>query len=96
MRLGGDRDDGIAAHERREDPRDEAGGARTATTPVGSGTVKLKYGPATGFEPPSTSDSLSAQPAYQTTRSTAELTSASLPVNSANRALRLSIISASR
>ena len=25
-------------------------GARIATTPVGSGTVKLKYGPATGFE----------------------------------------------
>ena len=25
-----------------------------STTPVGSGTVKLKYGPATGFEPPST------------------------------------------
>ncbi len=47
-----------------------------ATTPVGSGTVKLKYGPATGFEPPSTWGSLSVQPAYQTTRSMAASTSA--------------------
>src|SRR6266550_4095747 len=44
-------------------------GASTATTPVGSGTVKLKYGPATGFEEPITCASLSAQPAYQTRRS---------------------------
>ena len=44
-------------------------GAITATTPVGSGSVKLKYGPATGFDEPSTCASLSAQPAYQTTRS---------------------------
>ena len=50
-------------------------GAITATTPVGSGTVKLKYGPATGLEPPSTWASLSAQPAYQTTRSIARATS---------------------
>ena len=40
-------------------------GARIATTPVGSGTVKSKYGPETEFEPPSTCASLSAQPAYQ-------------------------------
>src|SRR3954454_16414706 len=33
-------------------------GASTATTPVGSGTVKLKYGPATGFDEPSTCASL--------------------------------------
>src|SRR5919197_3963031 len=44
-------------------------GATIPTTPVGSGTVKLKYGPATGFAEPSTCASLSAQPAYQTTRS---------------------------
>ena len=50
-------------------------GASTATTPVGSGTVKLKYGPATGFELPSTCASLSAHPAYQTTRSIATSTS---------------------
>src|SRR5688500_12040098 len=50
-------------------------GASTPTTPVGSGTVKLKYGPATGLEPPSTCGSLSAQPAYQTTRSVAASTS---------------------
>src|SRR2546422_11282861 len=44
-------------------------GASTPTTPVGSGTVKLKYGPPTGFDEPSTWASLSAQPAYQTKRS---------------------------
>ena len=60
----------------RRAPRAPArSGATTATTPVGSGTVKLKYGPATGFEPPSTCGSLSAQPAYQTTRSIARSTS---------------------
>src|SRR5919202_5457265 len=59
-------------------------GARTPTTPVGSGTVKLKYGPATGLADPSTCASLSAHPAYQTTRSTAAFTSASSPVSSAN------------
>src|SRR5581483_5534336 len=50
-------------------------GATTPTTPVGSGTVKLKYGPATGFAEPSTCASLSAQPAYQTSRSTVRSTS---------------------
>src|SRR5262249_48889751 len=49
-------------------PSGGSDGARSATTPVGSGIVKLKYGPATGFAPPSTCDSLSAHPAYQTTR----------------------------
>ena len=41
---------------RRETRPPSAGssGARMATTPVGSGTEKLKYGPATGFEEPST------------------------------------------
>src|SRR4051812_29771819 len=46
-------------------------GARTATTPVGSGVERLKYGPETGFALPTTWVSLSAQPAYQTSRSTA-------------------------
>src|SRR5919201_3074405 len=55
---------------------DGSSGARTATTPVGSGTVKLKYGPATGFELPSTCASLSAHPAYQTKRSIERSTSA--------------------
>src|SRR5215210_5899176 len=50
-------------------------GAITPTTPVGSGKEKLKYGPATGFEEPRTWASLSAQPEYQTTRSTAASTS---------------------
>src|SRR5579884_3833073 len=71
-------------------------GASTATTPVGSGTVKLKYGPATGFEPPSTCGSLSAQPAYQTIRSIARSTSSRPVLSSANSATRASTISASR
>src|SRR5207247_6798485 len=71
-------------------------GARMATTPVGSGTVKLKYGPATGFEPPSTWASLSAQPAYQTTRSTAASTSLRPEQTAARSSARASIISASR
>src|SRR5205823_9389855 len=71
-------------------------GASTATTPVGSGRVKLKYGPATGFEPPSTCVSLSAQPAYQTMRSIARSTSSAPEQSSASSAWRASIISASR
>src|ERR687887_73557 len=71
-------------------------GQRTATTPVGSGTVKLKYGPATGFEEPSTWASLSVQPAYQTTRSIACSTSASPEQRSASSAARASTISARR
>src|SRR5213075_1798013 len=57
-------------------------GATTATTPVGSGIVKLKYGPATGFDEPITCATLSANPAYQTQRSIAFSTSA-LPEQSA-------------
>ena len=71
-------------------------GATTPTTPVGSGTVKLKYGPATGFDEPSTCASLSAHPAYQTHESIAASTSASSPVSSTNCALRPSMISATR
>ena len=71
-------------------------GAITATTPVGSGIVKLKYGPATGFVPPSTCDSLSANPAYQTHRSIARSTSSGPLQSSANSAARASIISATR
>src|SRR5919201_913112 len=59
-------------------------GAISPTTPVGSGTVKLKYGPATGFDEPITCASLSAQPAYQTQRSIAVSTSASPEESSAN------------
>ena len=73
-----------------------SGGARIPTTPVGSGTVKLKYGPATGFDEPSTCASLSAQPAYQTTRSIERSTSFGPEQNSANSARRASIISATR
>src|SRR5215467_288263 len=47
----------------------DSAGARTATTPVGSGTLKLKYGPATGLDAPATCATLSAQPAYQIHRS---------------------------
>ena len=52
-------------------------GARTATTPVGSGAVMSKYGPATGLRPPSTWAILSDHPAYQTQRSIACDTSVS-------------------
>src|SRR6185437_10512962 len=52
-------------------------GASTATTPVGSGSEKLKYGPATGLDEPRTWAILSAQPAYQTQRSMAASTNAS-------------------
>src|ERR1700748_1700867 len=55
----------------------DACGAITATTPVGSGSEKLKYGPATGLADPRTWASLSAQPAYQTQRSMAASTTAS-------------------
>src|SRR5580765_5004092 len=71
-------------------------GATTATTPVGSGNVKLKYGPATGFDPPSTCASLSAQPAYQTTRSIERSTSSRPEHSSASSPARASIISAIR
>ncbi len=56
---------------------DESCGASTATTPVGSGTEKLKYGPATGLDEPCTWATLSDQPAYQTQRSIAASTAAS-------------------
>src|SRR5215470_7402903 len=52
----------------------DSGGASTATTPVGSGTLKLKYGPATGLAAPVTWATLSGQPAYQTHRSIASAT----------------------
>src|SRR4051794_25194370 len=71
-------------------------GASTATTPVGSGNVKLKYGPATGFVPPSTCGSLSAQPAYQTQRSIVRSTSSRPVQSSANSPRRASSISAIR
>jgi hypothetical protein len=71
-------------------------GAMTPTTPVGSGSVKLKYGAATGFDEPSTCASLSAHPAYQTKRSIERSTSAFPEQSSANSARRASIISATR
>src|SRR4029450_7105255 len=49
------------------------------TTPVGSGVVRLKYGPATGLAPPYTWAILSDQPAYQTQRSIAASTSPAGP-----------------
>src|SRR5699024_12393135 len=56
---------------------EEPCGASTATTPVGSGTEMLKYGPATGLAIPATCATLSDQPAYQTHRSMAAETSCS-------------------
>src|SRR5690606_22106129 len=58
-------------------------GAMTPTTPVGSGEEMLKKGPATGFRFPYIWANLSAQPAYQTRRSVAEVTS----LRAADRAL---------
>src|SRR5205807_1379913 len=63
-------------------------GTTTPTTPVGSGSVKLKYGPETGFDEPSTCASLSAQPAYQTIRSIDRSTSSRPEQSSANSAAR--------
>lgn len=54
--------------------KDDFCGARTATTPVGSGEERLKKGPATGLPPPTTWAILSVQPAYQTQRSIAAST----------------------
>ncbi len=49
-------------------------GATIATTPVGSGVDRLKYGPDTALALPRAWTYLSAQPAYQTTRSIAAST----------------------
>src|SRR5690606_22040971 len=54
----------------------ESCGATIATTPVGSGTEMLKYGPATGLAFPPTCAYLSHQPAYQTHMSMAASTCA--------------------
>jgi hypothetical protein len=87
----------IAGATRETSPRSGgSSGARIPTTPVGSGTVKLKYGPATGFDEPSTCASLSAQPAYQTSRSMARSTSSAPELSSANSERRDSSISAMR
>ena len=59
-----------------------SGGASTATTPVGSGTLRLKYGPATALAPPVTCATLSGQPAYQTHRSIAAATFRAAPARS--------------
>lgn len=84
---------------------DDSWGARTVTTPVGSGVERLKYGPATGLPPPTTWAILSVQPAYQTQRSIAASTTAAAldfesPSESAtsrtNWSLRPSSISATR
>ncbi len=55
---------------------DDSCGASTAITPVGSGVLRLKNGPATGLALPTTWVSLSAHPAYQTSRSMAASTAA--------------------
>ena len=101
MLLGGDDDHRVAADDRGGEPRDEPlerglVGREDPTTPVGSGIVKLKYGPATGFVPPSTCASLSAQPAYQTMRSIEVSTSCTPEQHVARSARRDSIVSAIR
>ena len=76
-----------------------------ATTPVGSGSEKLKYGPAIGLAEPATCANLSAQPAYQTMRSIDSSTTASAAslarpsaaaTSAANCSRRPSSISATR
>ena len=83
----------------------DSAGATTATTPVGSGTLKLKNGPATGFAAPATWATLSGHPAYQTQRSIAAATARAASGRSApspaatslaNCAARPSSISATR
>src|SRR5690606_26412095 len=66
------------------------GGAMMPTTPVGSGVVRLKYGPATGLALPYTCATLSAHPAYQTSRSMAAATSWSASVRLTPSASRTS------
>ena len=62
--------DTTAGASRETRPRSAwPGGATIPTTPVGSGIVKLKYGPATGLVAPRSWPILSAHPAYQTQRS---------------------------
>ena len=67
--LGGDDDGGVAGDEHRREHATQpeqrtTPAARGPTTPVGSGSEKLKYGPATGLARPATCAYLSAQPAY--------------------------------
>jgi hypothetical protein len=71
-------------------------GASTATTPQGSGTEKLKYGPATGFALPRTWAILSAQPAYHTQRSMAASTSVAARAGDAPVAIRTSAANCAR
>jgi hypothetical protein len=82
-----------------------SGGVITATTPVGSGTLKLKYGPATWLAPPAIWATLSGQPAYHTHRSIdsatnccarASPTPSHLAISAANCAARPSSSSATR
>src|SRR5437868_1279378 len=86
-------------------PSRGSAGAMMATTPVGSGDDRLKYGPATGLAVPRTAEILSDQPAYQTRRSMAASTDSmadlrEVPSSSeswaANSARRASSISATR
>src|ERR1700721_561366 len=74
----------------------EACGAITATTPVGSGSEKLKYGPATGLAAPRTWAILSAQPAYHTHRSMAASTNASAFDEPMPSAARISLTNCDR
>src|SRR5258706_4354579 len=69
---------------------DDVCGANTATTPMGSGTLKLKYGPATGVDAPSIMVSLSLHPANHTQRSIAAST-----IVDATRAVRPSPVATS-
>jgi len=65
----------IGARRLTSPSRLDSSGAIMPTTPVGSGTLKLKKLPFTGFTVPSVWVYLSAQPAYHTQRSMAAFTS---------------------
>ena len=101
MRLGGDDDDRIPADERGREPRDEAAerglvGREERDDPGRLREGEVEVRPATGFEEPITCASLSAHPAYQTTRSIAASTSFLPEQTAARSAVRASIISARR
>jgi hypothetical protein len=73
-----------------------APGATMPTTPVGSGALRLKYGPATGLALPYTDAILSVQPAYQTQRSMAASTAPAAAAADAPSAARTSSMNWSR
>ena len=71
-------------------------GAHTTTTPIGSAVEKLKCGPATGLRVESNAAYLSLQPAYQTVRSIAAVTSRSASCSEHSAPSRMRSVSSPR